>query len=62
VGRPGEGEGSLHLYHRSIWWLTDCALELSSFEMLVYVQQTTINMGWDGLLLKAGRQGAESEG
>lgn len=26
--RPGEGEGTLHLYHRSIWWATGCDLEL----------------------------------
>ncbi len=32
---PGKGEGSLHLYHGSIWLRTDCNLELSSFEMPV---------------------------
>ena len=31
--RPGEGEGTLHLYHRSIWLSAGCDLELGSSEM-----------------------------
>jgi hypothetical protein len=43
VSRPGKGEGSLHLYHCSIWVWTGCDLELSSFEMPVQVQANKSN-------------------
>jgi len=43
VSRPGKGEGSLHLYHCSIWFWTGYDLELSSFEMPVQVQANKSN-------------------
>jgi len=42
VNRPGEGEGSLHLYlyHGSIWLRPGCDLELSSFEIPVQANKS----------------------
>lgn len=40
VSRPGKGEGSLHLYHRSIWLWPGCDLELPSFEMPVHANKS----------------------
>ncbi len=60
VSRPGKGEGSLHLYHRSIWRWPGCDLELSSSEMPVQANKLE-GLGMGDVARCSGNQGEAAE-